>query len=159
MRSNGLLKWLMSPVALLVLFVGIRLFSGGGNDAAPRTQTASALTPDEMKALGIEGDTPNDTVATLVALDDAKPVEFAEGDATRKVSPGQWLQDLIANAKPAVDFGEFAGGNVGTQVQAGAAHGKSDAEVDKAAQAYAAQHKVDYSEALRAVTATFTSAA
>jgi integrating conjugative element protein (TIGR03752 family) len=67
MRSNGLLKWLMIPVALLVLFVGIRLFSGGGNDAAPRTQTASALTPDEMKALGIEGDTPNDTVATLVA--------------------------------------------------------------------------------------------
>ena len=67
MRSNGLLKWLMIPVALMVLFVGIRLFSGGGNDAAPRTQTASALTPDEMKALGIEGDTPNDTVATLVA--------------------------------------------------------------------------------------------
>jgi hypothetical protein len=28
MRSNGLLKWLMIPVALLVLFVGIRLFSG-----------------------------------------------------------------------------------------------------------------------------------
>ena len=28
MRSNGLLKWLMIPVAILVLFVGIRLFSG-----------------------------------------------------------------------------------------------------------------------------------
>lgn len=98
-------------------------------------------------------------VATLMALDDAKPVEFAEGDSTRKVSPGQWLQDLIANAKPTVDFGEFASGNAGTQVQPGDAHGKSDVEVDKAAKAYASQHKVDYSEALRAVTATFTSAA
>ncbi len=28
MRSNGLLKWLLIPVALLVLFVAIRLFSG-----------------------------------------------------------------------------------------------------------------------------------
>ena len=98
-------------------------------------------------------------VETLVALDAAKPVEFSEGDTTRKISPGQWLQDLIANAKPAVNFGEFAGGNGATQVQPGAAQGKSDDEVDKAAKAYATQHKVDYSEALRAVTATFTSAA
>jgi integrating conjugative element protein (TIGR03752 family) len=67
MRSNGLLKWLMIPVALLVVFVGIRLFSGGSKTPAPRTQTAGQLTPDEMKALGIEGDTANDTVATLVA--------------------------------------------------------------------------------------------
>ncbi len=93
-------------------------------------------------------------VATLNALADAAPVEFSEGDTTRKVSPSQWLQDLIANAKPAVDFGEFAGG----KVPAASAHGKSDAEVDKAAKAYASQHKVDYSEALRAVT-SFTTAA
>ena len=90
-------------------------------------------------------------VATLVALDEAKPVEFSEGDTTRKVSPSQWLQDLIANAKPQVNFGEFAGGAGAAQIQPGVAHGKSDAEVDKAAQAYSKQHKVDYSEALRAV--------
>ncbi len=36
MRSNGLLKWLMIPVAMLVLFVGIRLFSGGGSIGATR---------------------------------------------------------------------------------------------------------------------------
>jgi len=66
MRSNGLLKWLMIPVALLVLFVGIRLFSGGGDSAPPRADTGGQLTPEEMKALGIEGDTPRDTVATLV---------------------------------------------------------------------------------------------
>ena len=55
-----------------------------------------------------------------------------------------------------VNFGEFAGGAGAAQIQPGVAHGKSDAEVDKAAQAYSKQHKVDYSEALRAVTANFT---
>ncbi|UQQ12613.1 TIGR03752 family integrating conjugative element protein [Xanthomonas arboricola] len=67
MRSNGLLKWLMIPVALLVLFFGIRLFSGGGSSAPSQAETGSQLTPEEMKALGIAGDTPRDTVATLVA--------------------------------------------------------------------------------------------
>ena len=67
MRSNGLLKWLLIPVALLVLFVVIRLFSGGGASAPPTADGSSRLTPEEMKALGIEGDTPRDTVATLVA--------------------------------------------------------------------------------------------
>lgn len=66
MHSNGLLKWLMIPMALLLVFVGIKLFSGG--DDAPMPQQAdNRLTPEEAKALGIEGDTPRDTVATLVA--------------------------------------------------------------------------------------------
>jgi len=65
MRSNALLKWLMIPAVLLVVFVGIRLFSG--NAQQPATDTNPQLTPEEMKALGIEGDTPRDTVATLVA--------------------------------------------------------------------------------------------
>lgn len=64
MKGNGLLKWLMVPMALLLVFVGIKLFSGGNaqpvNDGTPR------LTSQEAKALGIEGDTPRDTVATLV---------------------------------------------------------------------------------------------
>ena len=99
-------------------------------------------------------------VATLEALADAQPVEFSEGQGsdaiTRKVSPAQWLQDLIANAPASVSFGEFAPAN-GAQVQAGAAKGKSDAEIDKAATAYMRQHKVDYAEALGAVTASFSS--
>ena len=94
-------------------------------------------------------------VATLDVLADAKPVQFAEGDATRQVSPAQWLQDLIATAKPVVSFGEFAGGGAAQQ-HAGSAKGKSDAEIDQAAQAYARQNKVNYAEALTAVTASFT---
>lgn len=95
-------------------------------------------------------------VATLEVLADAQPVEFSEGDSTRKVSPAQWLQDLIAAAKPAVSFGEFAGGKV--PEGAGAAKGKSDVEIDQAAQNYMRQHKVSYAEALSAVTTSFTSA-
>jgi len=65
MRSNALLKWLMIPAALLVVFVGIRLFSG--NKAQFPANQNPQLTAEEMQALGIEGDTPRDTVATLVA--------------------------------------------------------------------------------------------
>ncbi|UVO16340.1 MULTISPECIES: TIGR03752 family integrating conjugative element protein [Pseudomonadaceae] len=66
MHSNGLLKWLMIPLALLLVFVAVKLFSAG-SDAPGTAEEASRLTPDEAKALGIEGDTPRDTVATLVA--------------------------------------------------------------------------------------------
>lgn len=94
-------------------------------------------------------------VATLDALADAAPVEFSEGDATRKVSPAQWLQDLIATAQPAVSFGEFAPRS-NAQIQPGSARGKTDIEIDQAAKAYMRQHKVDYAEALGAVTSSFT---
>lgn len=66
MKSNGLLKWLMIPVAVLLVLVAMRLFSGGHPRTAARDGAGSQLTPEEMKALGIEGDTPRDTVATLV---------------------------------------------------------------------------------------------
>lgn len=65
MKSSGLLKWLMIPVALLVLWVMIRVFSGGDGGTAASDRTPR-LTPEEMRALGIEGDSPHDTVATLI---------------------------------------------------------------------------------------------
>lgn len=34
MKGNGLLKWLMVPMALLLVFVGIKLFSGGNDQPA-----------------------------------------------------------------------------------------------------------------------------
>ncbi len=66
MKSNGLLKWLMIPLALLLVFVGIKLFSGSHASTPAPSMADDRLTPAEMKALGIEGDTPRDTVATLV---------------------------------------------------------------------------------------------
>ena len=50
---------------------------------------------------------------------------------------------------------EFAPGGSAAQVQPGTAKGKSDAEIDKAAKTYMRQHKVDYAEALSAVTSSF----
>lgn len=95
-------------------------------------------------------------VATLDMLADAQPVEFSEGDTTKKVSPAQWLQDLITSAKPVVDFSEFAGG--ATPVH-GSAKGKTDAEIDQAARGYMQQHKgVNYADALTAVTSFTTTA-
>ena len=67
MKSNPLLKWLLIPMALLLVFIGIKLFSGDRGAKSAPPGAASQLTPEEMKALGIEGDTPRDTVATLVA--------------------------------------------------------------------------------------------
>ena len=67
MKSNPLLKWLLIPMALVLLFVGIKLFSGDRGAKPAPASAANSLTPEEMKALGIEGDTPRDTVATLVA--------------------------------------------------------------------------------------------
>jgi integrating conjugative element protein (TIGR03752 family) len=66
MKSNGLLKWLMIPVVLAVVLGATKLLSGNRSGRALAPSSAGALTPEEMKALGIEGDTPHDTVATLV---------------------------------------------------------------------------------------------
>ena len=70
MKSNGLLKWLMIPFVLLAVFIGIKLLSPSdqASTTSPGTElTGNALTAAEMKALDIDGDTPKDTVATLVA--------------------------------------------------------------------------------------------
>lgn len=93
-------------------------------------------------------------VAVLDALSESQPVEFSEGDAQKKVAPAEWIKGLITNATPAVSFGEFAPGSVDDNLKA--EPGMSDAEVDKRARAYAAQHKVNYAEAVSAVV-NFTS--
>lgn len=95
-------------------------------------------------------------VATMEALADAQPVEFSEGGTT-KVTPAAWLQSLIATSKPQVSFGEFGG--AAAAPAEGAAAGKSDAEIDAAAKAYARDKGVNYAEALSAVTASFSTTA
>lgn len=96
---------------------------------------------------------PKDQAAAVAVLDrlaDGEAVEFSEGDATKKVSPVEFVKGLISLGTQKVQFGEFRPGD--TAAAAGSAKGKSDAEVDQAARAYAAEHKVSYSEALDAVT-------
>ena len=67
MKSNGLLKWLMLPLVGLVIFAGIKLFSHGSKAGqASESLDGRQLTAQESKDLGVGGDTPHDTVATLV---------------------------------------------------------------------------------------------
>ncbi|MGQ0711643.1 MAG: hypothetical protein ACT4NV_18065 [Rhodoferax sp.] len=92
-------------------------------------------------------------VAVMSTLADAKEVSFAEGGSTKTVTAVDWLKDLIQRAKPVVSFGEHAAAGAATGL---AAKGMSDAEVDKLAQQYAAQHNLNYAEALSKVTVSFT---
>lgn len=92
-------------------------------------------------------------IAMMTTLGEAKAVSFAEGGATKTVPAVDFLKDLIARAKPVVNFGEHAPG-AGTDGRA--TKDMDDAEVDKLAKAYALKHKVNYAEAVSAVT-TFTS--
>jgi hypothetical protein len=89
-------------------------------------------------------------IAVLDLLGESQAVEFAEGDTTTKLSPVDFVKGLIADAAPAVSFGEFAPGGAGKSVK-----DMSDAEIDKAARDFAAKHNVSYSEALDKV-ASFT---
>lgn len=66
MKSNGLLKWLMIPMAFLVILVLVKLLPTRSSPSEP-IEVQSQLTAEEIKALGLEGDTSSDTVATLVA--------------------------------------------------------------------------------------------
>lgn len=108
--------------------------------------TAGKLLPKDKDAL----------LGTLAALDAAKPVEFSEGGVKKTVAPADFVKNLVAGGKPQVQFGEHApGGAGGTRLT----KDSSDADIDKAAKAYAADKKVSYAEAIQAVTASFTSAA
>ena len=45
MKSNPLLKWLLIPMALVLIFVGIKLFSGDRGAKPVPTGSANPLTP------------------------------------------------------------------------------------------------------------------
>lgn len=67
MHSNGLLKWLILPLVLLVVLGVLKTCSNKDTPSSTSKAPQPRLSEEEMKQLGIEGDTPNDTVATLVA--------------------------------------------------------------------------------------------
>lgn len=71
LKSNGLLKILVPLLVLFVMVVMLRSCgsgSGGSSDTSTQDEDDPTLqlTRDELRALGVEGDTPQDTVATLV---------------------------------------------------------------------------------------------
>lgn len=68
LKGNGLLKFLVPLILLVVIFVVVRGCSsdGGSDQQDAQHDPTRTLSNDEMQALGIEGDTPQDVVATLV---------------------------------------------------------------------------------------------
>lgn len=64
MRSSALLKWLSIPAVLIGVYLTIRW--GTGSDSPRGIEAPPALTQEESKALGVDADSPRDTVATLV---------------------------------------------------------------------------------------------
>lgn len=71
-KSNGLLKVGVPLVALVVIALGLRACHNRGDQASTADNTheddqTRQLTDDERKALGVEADSPQDTVSTLVA--------------------------------------------------------------------------------------------
>src|SRR3989344_4439046 len=118
MKSNGLLKWLMIPVALLVLFVAIRQFPGGKAGAPSPANPGGQLTVEEMKALGIEGGTPRDTVATLVGP--GKQLRTEQQAATER----QQTEGLLADLQRRLDsLGGRGGGHADLPVGLGLGDG------------------------------------
>lgn len=67
LKANSLLKILVPSLLLGAGFVGLKACRNSGSETQAVDNTVvSDLTGEEMKALGIDGDTPRDTVATLV---------------------------------------------------------------------------------------------
>ncbi|MFH7617989.1 TIGR03752 family integrating conjugative element protein, partial [Pseudomonas syringae pv. tagetis] len=62
MKGNPLLKYLLIPFILFVIFFVIKSL---GSAPTPNTDTPDQkLTSEQAKALGVEGDTPSDTIRT-----------------------------------------------------------------------------------------------
>ncbi|WP_034103328.1 TIGR03752 family integrating conjugative element protein [Pseudomonas lurida] len=69
MKANALLKWLVPAVLLGVVFIILKTWVAGGTSPSsdsPPAQDNLQLSAEQAKSLGIAGDTPRDTVATLV---------------------------------------------------------------------------------------------
>ncbi len=68
-KSNALVKFIVPAVVIAGLAVGLKSCK---NEPAEQSQAKQSggplhnLSPDELKALGVEGDTPEDTLRTLI---------------------------------------------------------------------------------------------
>lgn len=69
MNGNALLKWLVPGALLAVVLIILKTWVADGTGSIPEIsgdQQNIALSAEQAKSLGIAGDTPRDTVATLV---------------------------------------------------------------------------------------------
>lgn len=66
-KSNTLVKVLVPSVLFVAIFIGLKSCGSAkpGSSASGESNVVADLTPDELRALGIEGDTPEDTLRTI----------------------------------------------------------------------------------------------
>ncbi|WP_409160585.1 TIGR03752 family integrating conjugative element protein [Pectobacterium sp. B2J-2] len=71
MQSNMLVKLAVPLTLLVTVFIGLKACSSNkveppSDSATKKNATLNELTPEDLRALGIEGDTPQDTLRTLI---------------------------------------------------------------------------------------------
>ncbi|EOO9603676.1 TIGR03752 family integrating conjugative element protein [Escherichia coli] len=67
-KSNTIVKYVVPCVVVAGILTGLKSCGGdtGEPSSAESSGTLVGLSPDELKALGVEGDTPEDTLRTLI---------------------------------------------------------------------------------------------
>jgi len=65
-KDNPLIKILVIPFAILALFVVVKLLSNGSAEKQAKPPEVPVLSTGEAKKLGVDGDTPGDTLRTIV---------------------------------------------------------------------------------------------
>ena len=66
MKANGLLKWLVPGVLLGIVLIIVKTWVAAPDSEPAHDHDKATLSAEQAKALGIAGDTPRDTVATLI---------------------------------------------------------------------------------------------
>ncbi|SDG71666.1 integrating conjugative element protein, PFL_4705 family [Pseudomonas benzenivorans] len=67
MKGNPLLKFLAIPFLILAVIVIVKVFSGKNDDQAIAVGGKPKISGGQAQALGVDGDTPSDTLRTIVA--------------------------------------------------------------------------------------------
>lgn len=106
LKSNHLLKILVPALLLGVGVIGLKACRTSGDETQTDDNTVVAdLTGEEMKALGIDGDTPRDTVATLVGQMKQYRTEMEEmrSNSTALVKENQRLRERESSVESRIN--------------------------------------------------------
>ncbi|NWA23937.1 TIGR03752 family integrating conjugative element protein [Pseudomonas gingeri] len=77
MKNNPVLKYLVIPFSILAIIILVKMFSGGSSKQEGPVGPAP-LTQGQGKTLGVDGDTPTDTLRTIVAESKQLKAEVAK---------------------------------------------------------------------------------
>ncbi|RMP39369.1 hypothetical protein ALQ26_05101, partial [Pseudomonas amygdali pv. lachrymans] len=100
MKSNPLLKYLVVPLLLLTVFIGVKMMRGGPEQQADNAP-APKLTAEQAKALGVEGDTLRTVVAEGRELKQQVTDVLAQNAAYKQ--DNETLKQRLANIDQTVD--------------------------------------------------------